>query len=51
MIEYLVKWNILHQWFLKNPVHPVGGVVALPTAPGLGMDIDADKVESQQELG
>ena len=51
MVEYLVKWNILHQWFLKNPVHPVGGLVSLPTAPGLGMDIDQDKVESREELG
>jgi L-rhamnonate dehydratase len=50
MVEYLVKWNILHQWFLKNPVHPVQGAVGLPTAPGLGMDIDEDKVESRQEL-
>ena len=51
MVEYLVKWNILHQWFLKTPVHPVQGAVGLPAAPGLGMDIDEDKVESRQELG
>jgi L-rhamnonate dehydratase len=50
MVEYLVKWNILHQWFLKSPVHPVGGAIVLPTAPGLGMDIDEDKVSSQEEL-
>jgi L-rhamnonate dehydratase len=51
VLEYLVKWNILHQWFLKAPVHPVGGSVALPTSPGLGMDLDQDKVESHEELG
>ncbi len=51
MLEYLVKWNMLHQWFLKDPVHPVGGTVALPTAPGLGMEIDADKVVAREEIG
>ncbi|HTT90030.1 MAG TPA: enolase C-terminal domain-like protein [Acidimicrobiales bacterium] len=51
MLEYLVKWNILHQWFLKAPVHPVAGSVALPTSPGLGMDLDQDKIESHEDLG
>jgi L-rhamnonate dehydratase len=51
MIEYLVKWNILHQWFLKDPVHPVRGEVGLPTASGLGMDLDEDKIESEEQLG
>ncbi len=51
MLEYLVKWNILHQWFLKNPVHPVQGSVTPPTAPGLGMALDEDKIESREELG
>ena len=51
MLEYLLKWNILHQWFLKDPVHPAQGVVVPPTAPGLGMDLDQDKIESQEELG
>jgi L-rhamnonate dehydratase len=51
MVEYLVKWNILHQWFLKDPVHPVQGAVGLPTAVGLGMDLDEDKIESRADLG
>jgi L-rhamnonate dehydratase len=51
MLEYLVKWNILHQWFLKVPVHPVQGSVTPPTAPGLGMELDEDKIESREELG
>jgi L-rhamnonate dehydratase len=51
MIEYLIKWNILHQWFLKHPVHPSGGSVGLPTAAGLGMDLDEDKIESREALG
>jgi L-alanine-DL-glutamate epimerase-like enolase superfamily enzyme len=50
MIEYLVKWNVIHQHFLARPVHPVDGVVTPPTAPGLGMDLDDDKIESSREL-
>lgn len=50
MLEYLVKWNILHQWFLARPVRPVGGAVAPPTGPGLGMDLDEAKIESSREL-
>ena len=51
MLEYLVKWNVLHQWFLKHPVHPVGGVVTPPSEPGLGMDLDEDEVVEHDELG
>jgi L-rhamnonate dehydratase len=50
MIEYLLKWNTLHQWFLATPVHPVDGKVTPPTQPGLGMDLDENKIESRREL-
>ena len=50
MLEYLVKFNVLHQWFLKHPVVPVGGVVTPPSRPGLGMELDEDKIESRREL-
>ena len=50
MIEYLLKWNTIHQWFLAHPVHPVDGKVTPPTEPGLGMDLDADKIEGRREL-
>lgn len=49
-IEYLVKWNRIHQWFLAHPVHPAGGYVTPPTEPGLGMDLDESKIESRREL-
>lgn len=45
MLEYLVKWNVLHQWFFKEPVRPVDGIVTPPTAPGLGMELDEDKID------
>ncbi len=50
MIEYLVKWNTIHQWFLAHPVHPVDGKVTPPNRPGLGMDLDENKIESRREL-
>ena len=36
MQEYLIKWNVIHQWFLKTPLEPVNGVITLPETPGLG---------------
>jgi len=50
LLEYLVKWNEIHQFFLKNPLKPVNGVVTLPTTPGIGMDLDEAKIETRQEL-
>jgi len=50
MLEYLVKWNQIHQFFLKDPIQPEGGVVALPKRPGMGIELDLEKIESQHEL-
>lgn len=50
LLEYLIKWNTIHQWFLKHPVEPVNGLVPLPTHPGLGMELDEAKIEGQREL-
>jgi len=50
ILEYLVKWNTIHQWFLKTPLQPENGVVKLPDTPGLGMDLDEAKIEEQQPL-
>jgi L-alanine-DL-glutamate epimerase-like enolase superfamily enzyme len=50
LLEYLIKWNEIHQFFLKHPLKPVGGLITLPTLPGLGMDLDEAKVENRQEL-
>jgi L-alanine-DL-glutamate epimerase-like enolase superfamily enzyme len=50
LLEYLIKWNEIHQFFLKTPLKPVGGVVRLPDSPGLGMDLDRGKIEEEQEL-
>jgi L-alanine-DL-glutamate epimerase-like enolase superfamily enzyme len=50
LLEYLVKWNEIHQFFLKNPVKPVNGQVTLSTQPGIGMDLDEAKIESRREV-
>lgn len=50
ILEYLLKWNQIHQHFLKTPLKPVGGVITLTDEPGLGMDLDEDKVEVRTVL-
>jgi L-alanine-DL-glutamate epimerase-like enolase superfamily enzyme len=50
ILEYLVKWNVIHQWFLKTPLKPVNGVVTLTDQPGLGMELDEGKIEEQRTL-
>ncbi len=48
--EFLVKWNVLNQWFLAHPVTPVRGMIGVPDQPGLGMALDAAKIEAQEEV-
>ncbi len=50
ILEYLLKWNRIHQFFLKTPLIPSGGVVTLLNTPGLGMELDYDKAEKQTEV-
>jgi L-alanine-DL-glutamate epimerase-like enolase superfamily enzyme len=50
LLEYLIKWNEVHQYFLATPLKPINGVVTLPTTPGLGMELDEDKMESKREI-
>ena len=49
-IEYLVKWNEIHQFFWKNPVKPVNGVVTVPTGPGMGTELDPEKFETDRYI-
>ncbi len=50
IIEYLIKWNDIHQHFWKNPLRPVGGVIRVPDRPGMGMEIDDAKVIRRSDL-
>lgn len=49
LLEYLVKWNEIHQFFLKYPVKPVGGKVTLSNRPGVGLELDDAKIEQRTE--
>jgi L-alanine-DL-glutamate epimerase-like enolase superfamily enzyme len=48
LLEYLIKWNEVHQFFLKAPLKPVGGIVRVPDTPGMGMDLDEAKIETER---
>ena len=50
MMEYLVAWQKIAQFFLKNPVKPVNGFITPPTAPGVGLELDESKIESEREI-
>ena len=50
MQEYLVKWNSIHQHFLLTPVLPQAGAIHAPSEPGLGMELDAGKIETEHEV-
>jgi L-alanine-DL-glutamate epimerase-like enolase superfamily enzyme len=50
LLEYLIKWNAIHQFFLASPLQPVDGVVTVPDSPGLGMDLDPAKITDEREL-
>ena len=50
LLEYLVKWNEVHQFFLKGPLKPEGGLVMVPDAPGMGMELDEAKIQQERVL-
>ena len=50
LVEYLVKWNQLHQFFWKEPVMPVDGVVSVPQGPGMGVELDPAKIEEERDI-
>jgi L-alanine-DL-glutamate epimerase-like enolase superfamily enzyme len=50
LLEYLIKWNEIHQYFLRNPLKPVGGMITVPAGPGMGMELDEAKIEGEREL-
>lgn len=50
ILEYLVKWNAIHQYFLKDKVTPVNGMVTVPDRPGMGMALDPEVIEKERYL-
>jgi L-alanine-DL-glutamate epimerase-like enolase superfamily enzyme len=47
--EYLVKWNAINQFFLAHKLEPRNGHLSQPVQPGLGMDLDEERIESRIE--
>jgi L-alanine-DL-glutamate epimerase-like enolase superfamily enzyme len=50
MAEYLLRAQASKQHFLKAPLVAEGGSIPLPTAPGLGLDIDESKLDGRRDL-
>ncbi len=49
LIEYLVKWMPIMQFFVKEPVAPNQGFINVPEKSiGLGVEIDSTKIISQE---
>jgi L-alanine-DL-glutamate epimerase-like enolase superfamily enzyme len=41
---------VTQQHFLKHKIAPEGGMIALPTGPGMSMELDEDAIEAREEL-
>ena len=50
--EYLIKWNVMHQYFLKDKIQPEDGNISVSwlDKPGLGIILDSSVIESEQDL-
>jgi L-rhamnonate dehydratase len=48
--EFLINHVPEKQWFIKDPLVPVEGLVRLPEKPGFGIEFDAAKIEKQEVL-
>jgi len=49
-VEFLIHHQRSKQYFLKGYLEPHAGRVSLPTAPGLGLELDPQKVQRQREI-
>ena len=49
-VEYLVLHQPHKQRFMKGTLAPKGGVITPPETPGLGIELDPEKIDSTREL-
>ena len=50
MMEDLIPFRQMSQHFLAHPLAPVDGYCTPPEIPGIGLDIDESKIESERVL-
>jgi len=50
MMEHLVVLDKVLQFFFKSPLRPVNGFVTPPEAPGVGIELDESKIESERDI-
>jgi L-alanine-DL-glutamate epimerase-like enolase superfamily enzyme len=51
MLEYSIKGNETGgQFFLKHPIRAKNGHVTLPSAPGIGLELDESQIVDRREL-
>jgi L-alanine-DL-glutamate epimerase-like enolase superfamily enzyme len=48
--EYLVNWNEYGQWFYRKKCEPANGRMPLPPGPGLGLELDDERIETREDL-
>lgn len=51
LAEDLIKWNQINEFFLKDPIRRENGHLLLPNTPGVGMEIDEEKIEHTEAIG
>jgi len=51
MAEFLLRPQVAKQALHTNQAWPQDGALPLPTKPGLGVQLDPDKIDRQSELG
>jgi L-alanine-DL-glutamate epimerase-like enolase superfamily enzyme len=48
--EWLLQVGWRSKVFMEHKLEPVNGYIELPTAPGLGMELDEDAIEEREEI-
>ena len=51
MVEFLILHQQTKQRFLRGYLKPNNGVIEPPETPGLGLELDSDKIETRREIG
>jgi L-rhamnonate dehydratase len=50
ILEYLIKWNEIHQFFFTDKIVPKDGYVTVPDRPGMGIELNPAVIEKERYL-